>query len=146
MHSRALPSFFPKFRFAGPLLWVIFFGWVLVLVAASTREGVPGLPQPILGFDKVEHFVFFFCGAISLGAAIRATASIRWSTLFLIVFVVLCSLGVADEINQLFVAYRSGGDPFDWMADLTGTAAGLAVLRTLYGKRPSANPAPPSGN
>lgn len=146
MHSRALPNFFPRLRFAVPLLWLIFGVWVLVLVYASTRQGVPGPFQPVLGFDKVEHFLFFFWGALSLGAAIRATAAIRWSTIFLIVFLVLCSLGLADEINQLFVPNRSGADPFDWMADLAGTAAGLAVLRRFYGKRKAADPAPSAGD
>jgi VanZ family protein len=139
MHSKALPPFFPNSKFSRPALWIVFALWAALLFFASTRPGQPGPEAPIFGFDKFLHFTFFFCGALSLGAAIRSSFAIRWSTLFLVVLVVLCSLGLADEINQLFVTNRSGGDPFDWMADLTGSAVGLVALRKFYAKR---SPAP----
>jgi VanZ family protein len=144
MHSRALPVFLPKVGVPG--LWLTFAAWVAVLIYASTRPGSEVFALPILYFDKLEHVAFFFAGAISLGAAMRATFPIRWATLFLIAVVALCGLGLADEINQLFVTGRSGGDPFDWLADLTGSACGLAVLRSFYAKRPRENPAPPTGD
>jgi VanZ family protein len=76
----------------------------------------------------------------------RATFPIRWATLFLIAVVALCGLGLADEINQLFVTGRSGGDPFDWLADLIGSACGLTVLRSFYAQRPRENPGAPADN
>lgn len=139
MHSRALPPFFPESKFSRPALWALFAVWVVVLIFASTRPGKTGFEMPIIGFDKVLHFTFFFSGALALGAAVRASFAIRWSTLFLAVLLILCSLGLADEINQLFVANRSGGDPFDWLADLTGAALGLVVLRKFYAQRPPAH-------
>jgi len=139
MHSKALPPFFPSSKFSRPALWLAFFLWVALLIFASSRPGQPGPTFPILGIDKIMHFTFFFAGALSLGAAVRASFAIRWSTLFLVVLLILCTLGLADEINQLFVSNRSGGDPFDWLADLTGAALGLVTLRKIYARRPPAH-------
>ncbi len=143
MHSRALPIFFPRWRIAVPLLWLTFAAWIALLFYASSQPGKIGPENPILYWDKILHFTFFSGGAMSLGASIRATFAIRWATIFLVVMILLCGIGLGDEIHQLFVTGRSGGDPFDWLADLLGTAAGLAVLRLLYAQRP---PAPASGN
>lgn len=142
---REIPRFLPKWKIVAPAFWLAFAMWVGILIFVSSRPGVPCPDSPVFGFDKVEHFVFFCGGAMALGAAIRSTFTIRWATLFLIVIVTLSFLGLADEIHQLFVTGRSGGDPFDWIADLTGSACGLALLRTLYVKRPSesANPGTP---
>jgi len=146
MHSRALPNFLPDWKIWKPALWLAFFLWVSFLIYASSHPGKPGPEHGIMFADKLQHLVFFFAGGISLGAAMRATFAIRWATLFLIVLLILCSLGLADEINQLFVTGRSGGDPFDWLADLGGSAAGLAVLRHFYAKRPRENPGTPAGD
>lgn len=146
MHARALPFFLPKWKVWVPALWLAFAVWTATLIYASTRPGTAGPECPILYFDKLQHIAFFFGGGMSLGAALRATFAIRWSTIFLIAVVALCALGLADEIHQLFVTGRSGGDPFDWLADLLGSAAGLSALRRLYAKRPRANPLPPPGD
>ena len=146
MHSRALPNFLPDWKIWKPALWLAFFLWVSFLIYASSHPGKPGPEHGIMFADKLQHLVFFFAGGISLGAAMRATFAIRWATLFLIVLLILCSLGLADEINQLFVTGRSGGDPFDWLADLGGSAAGLATLRHFYAKRPRENPETPAGD
>ena len=146
MRSRALPFFLPRWKVSVPGLWLVFVAWAGLLVYESTRPGNAGSEHPILYFDKIQHLVFFFGGGMSLGAAMRATFPIRWSTIFLIAVVALCGLGLADEIHQLFVTGRSGGDPFDWLADLIGSACGLAVLRSFYAKRPRENPAPPPGD
>ncbi|MFA7234704.1 MAG: VanZ family protein [Terrimicrobiaceae bacterium] len=148
MRSRQIPLFLPPWKIFVPTLWLIFFLWVGILLCVSSQPGsaCPDLPVP--HGDKALHFLFFSSGALSLGAAIRATFGIRWTSLFLVVIVSLGALGLADEIHQLFVTGRSGGDPFDWLADLTGTCCGLALLRTFYAKRPreTANPGTPEAN
>lgn len=145
---REIPRFLPKWKILVPAFWLAFAMWIGILIWVSNLPSVPGPATSVLGVDKVEHFVFFAGGAMALGAAIRSTFTIRWATLFLIVIVALSFFGLADEIHQLFVTGRSGGDPFDWLADLTGSACGLALLRTLYVKRPSesANPGTPGTN
>jgi len=146
MHSRTLPNFLPERRISAVGLWLAFSAWAALLVYASTRPGSTGPVHPIIYYDKLQHLGFFFGGAMLLGAAMRATFPIRWTTIFLIAIIVLCGLGLADEINQLFVEGRSGGDPFDWLADLIGSASGLAALRHFYAKRPRENPATPPGD
>ena len=144
MRARQLPSFLPQWRILTPALWLVFIIWAGILIIVSSRPGIPGPEPSILGFDKLQHFVFFASGAMVFGAALRATFKLHWATLFLIVIVTLSFLGLADETNQLFVEYRSGGDPFDWLADLIGTSCGLAFLRTFYAKRPPENPGTPA--
>ncbi|MFZ4776757.1 MAG: VanZ family protein [Terrimicrobiaceae bacterium] len=143
---RALPRFFPDWKIFVPAFWLAFFVWTGILMFASSQPGIPCPETPVIGIDKVMHFFFFASGAIALGAALRATFHMHWATVFLLVIVVLSLLGLADEVHQLFVVGRSGGDPFDWLADLTGTCGGLAVLRAFYAKRPRENPIAPPGN
>lgn len=143
---RALPRFFPDWKIFIPAFWLAFFVWTGILMFASSRPGIPYPGNPILGTDKLMHFFFFAAGAMALGAALRATFHMHWATVFLTVIVSLSILGLADEVHQLFVVGRSGGDPFDWLADLTGTCAGLALLRTFYAKRPRENPGAPAGD
>lgn len=146
MPSRQLPSFLPQWRILTPALWLGFIVWAAVLFIVSSLPGIPGPELPLLGIDKLQHFLFFASGAIVFGAALRATFHIHWAALFLIVIVSLSFLGLADETHQLFVANRSGGDPFDWLADLIGTSSGLIILRSFYAKRPPENPAAPAGD
>ena len=146
MHSRQIPPYHPQWKIFAPAFWLAFLVWVGLLMYVSSQPGKVGPEHPILYIDKVQHLVFFAGGAMAFGAAIRATFAIRWATLFLVVIVTLSFLGLADEIHQLFVTGRSGGDPFDWLADLIGTSTGLAFLRKFYAKRPRENPGTPEGN
>ncbi len=146
MHSRALPYFLSKRKIWAPVLWLAFFAWICLLIYETAQPGNAGPEHRILYYDKLQHLAFFFAGGFVLGAAMRATFALRWATLFLIVLLILCTLGLADEIHQLFVTGRSGGDPFDWLSDLGGTAAGLAAMRHFYAKRPRENPGTPAGD
>lgn len=146
MHTRQLPSFLPPWTIFIPAFWLVFLFWAVLLIFVSSLPGHAGPDIPIPHADKILHFLFFSFGAISFGTALRASFSIRWATLFLIVIISLSGLGLADEIHQLFVAGRSGGDPFDWLADLIGASSGLALLRTFYAKRPPENPGTPAGD
>ncbi len=133
---REIPRFLPKWKIFAPAFWLACAAWAGILIFASSQPGIPCPETPVLGMDKVMHFLFFAAGAMSLGAAIRATFPIRWASLFLVVIITLSVFGLADEIHQLFVTGRSGGDPFDWLADLLGTSCGLVLLRTFYAKQP----------
>ncbi len=141
MHSRALPFFLPRSKWLALTLWLLVATWLGILIYVSSQPPQLKGFHPFPHFDKVLHFVFFGAGAATFGAALRASFAIRWATIFLVVMVVQCGLGLGDEINQLFVTGRSGGDPFDWLADLIGSASGLAVLRKCYANRPREIPA-----
>ncbi len=115
-------------------LWTSFGLWVvaLSLVSALPANNAPGIELP--HFDKVMHFSFFFVGAGLLGAALRESFG-RWSgVVFWIALGVMAGFGLLDEWRQLHVPGRSGGDFFDWLADLSGAACGLLVLRSIYGR------------
>jgi VanZ family protein len=40
-------------------------------------------------------------------------------------------IGALDEYHQTFTPGRSGNDPFDWLADLLGAAAGTFLANRL---------------
>jgi len=148
MTTKRLPPFFPRWPGVRPFLWGIFGIWTALLFYATSQPGSPGLWPEFPQADKVLHFLFFACGAMACGAALRATFHGPWTRLFLIVVVTLATLGLADEINQLRIPGRSGADPFDWLADLSGTVGGLLLLRSFYGRKkpagyPGADSRPP---
>ena len=107
------------------LLWGI-----LLLLYAGAIFGLSSLPMtgekplvPILHGDKLAHGLEFFVFFL-----------LCWKTLPR--HRILCSLiltGVyagSDELHQLFVLTRSAS-LFDWLADLTGAAAGAFLIRLL---------------
>lgn len=143
---KPLPRFVPNWPVTRPAIWLAFAIWIGVLVFVSNRSGSAGAEHPIIYWDKLQHFVFFFGGAMAFGACLRATFPWHWSVIFLVVIVLLSTLGLSDEINQLRITGRSGGDPFDWLADLLGTVAGLALLRFFYAKPSTTNPRTPAGD
>ncbi|MGJ8643844.1 MAG: VanZ family protein [Luteolibacter sp.] len=93
-------------------------------------EGGPEIPH----IDKVLHFGYFFGGGIILSTyvllkkGVTASITIR----FLIPLAVLASIGALDEYHQTFTPGRSGNDPFDWLADVLGAAAGIAISHPFH--------------
>jgi len=133
---KSLPRFVPNWPIVLPAMWGAFAVWVYLLLWASCRAGDAGTVHPIFYFDKILHFTFFAGGAMALGACLRGSTSLHWSVIFLVVIITQSVLGVSDEINQLRFSGRSGGDPFDWLADLLGSAFGLIILRQFFYERP----------
>ena len=41
-------------------------------------------------------------------------------------------VGAVDEWHQCYTPGRSGGDPWDWTADVLGGAAGAWILRAIH--------------
>ena len=84
--------------------------------------------------DKILHFVFFLGGAVVLAATLRLLAKLQGLRLLLAVSVVMGLLGALDEYNQQFIPGRSGLSLEDWIADMSGTVAGVMLLRLLEAK------------
>ena len=112
-----------------PAPWLGLFSiWWGTLWWLSSR--VNHVPAP-LGFqasDKVLHFGYFAVGGVVLGLGLRALwgdggRHLRW----LLGFAVLATTGALDEVHQAYVPGRSGHDLLDFVADLLGSAAGLAT-------------------
>ncbi len=51
---------------------------------------------------------------------------------FIIPLAVLACLGALDEYRQSFTPGRSGNDPFDWLADVLGSATGLFLANRFH--------------
>lgn len=75
--------------------------------------------------DKVLHFLAFAIGGFLLSTAWVAGYATLPRRRFLLAFVLLLLFGLADEMRQLLVPGRSGGDWGDFTANALGTMAGV---------------------
>ena len=108
--------------------------WLAILYHVS--NSVPTeMPQMVVPQqDKILHFVFFLGGGVVLAASLRLIAKLEGIRLLLAVAVVMGLLGALDEYNQQFIPGRSGLSFEDWIADMSGAIAGVALLRLLASK------------
>lgn len=110
------------------ILWLI----VLFLLSASSRvaEVTPAIPN----FDKFAHFGYFFGGSGLLCAFLyrRKPAHPNWIFIIGCVIAAIAITGCLDEYHQTFTPGRSGNDPFDWMADVTGATIGAFAFKRLH--------------
>lgn len=74
--------------------------------------------------DKVAHMVLFGV----LAVLIAAPSALRSRRVWLGAWALAALWGAIDETHQSWVPGRTA-DPMDWLADLIGAAAGLALLR-----------------
>lgn len=108
--------------------------WFGVLWGLSSfripSEGVPLFPH----FDKVVHFGYFFGGSGLLCAWLfrRSPERTDWVKLIATAIIVITLIGALDEFHQSFTPGRSGNDPFDWLADLLGAAAGAFTFQRIH--------------
>jgi VanZ family protein len=89
-------------------------------------QPAPDVPKWLDWQDKLEHVAFFVLLAL-LGMA-------GWPARMAALAVGLLGYGLVMEVAQSFTAYRRG-DPWDWVADACGVAAGLLLARALRGRR-----------
>jgi VanZ family protein len=108
--------------------------WLAILYHVS--NSVPTeMPQMVVPQqDKILHFVFFLGGGVVLAASLHLIAKLEGIRLLLTVAVVMGLLGALDEYNQQFIPGRSGLSLEDWIADMSGAIAGVALLRLLASK------------
>ncbi len=126
----------PRFWLAAFLLWFV----ALCVMSSFTLPAVDRLP-PIRHLDKLEHFGYFFIGGVLLCAFFhrRHPAFPQGWVRIAVATVVIALIGWLDEWHQTFTLGRSGNDPYDWLADLLGGAAGAWFfdrLRRLRSGRP----------
>jgi len=117
-----------------PAFWLTaFIVWFVTLYILSSFAG-PGGVAPIEGFDKVEHFGYFFGGSGLFCAWLfrRNPENPNWTALLVTAVLVLGLVGWLDEVHQGFTPGRSGNDPFDWIADFLGAVVGALVFKALH--------------
>jgi len=115
-----------------PAVPTILFGiWLAILyqVSNSVPSEMPEMLVPQQ--DKILHFVFFLGGGTVLAASLRLLAKLQGIPLLLAVALVMGLLGALDEYNQQFIPERSGLSFEDWVADMSGAAAGVGLLLLL---------------
>lgn len=118
----SLGSRLSTLRYWGPVglyAGLIFFG--------SSMSNPPEVISPLIKefSDKVLHLCeYSILGALSYRACRHASGS--WVARHAVAVAVAgCALyGLSDEIHQLFVPFREGGDPLDVIADLAGATLG----------------------
>ena len=94
-------------------------------------------PRHGLPFDKLAHFVGYMALAWLLALALGRICRFWLATALTIV--ILGAYGVLDELTQPWVGRTA--DLMDYLADLVGCAAGIAVSRMPW--QPDGNEAPP---
>jgi VanZ family protein len=112
----------PKLWLAGFFLWLI----ILCILSSGPIPVKTGFEIPY--FDKFVHFGYFFGGSGLLHAALFLGTKLTDRTRYILVVGILASVGILDEWHQSWVPERSGNDPWDWLADLLGAAAGGLVF------------------
>jgi len=118
-----------------PFFWLTCFaGWFIVLWLLSSRTGDAGGLPPIPGLDKVAHFGYFFGGGGLLSAFLfrLSPERPRWLLMLATVFVTFALIGCLDEYHQSHVPGRTGNDPGDWLADVSGAVTGALVFRRMH--------------
>lgn len=131
------PMKLPRFL-SSPALWcVLTVIWAGVLWWLSSQSFLPK-PGDFEGVDKFEHCAFFAIGGTCFLLSLRLAGRAQTFGAALLLTLAFCGLvGVVDEWHQLYVPGRSGGDVWDWSADLSGgllgTVAALIASRWLGG-------------
>ena len=124
---------FPDFARRSQLWAALFLVWFVTLWYLSGRPMMgPKLP-PVYHIDKVYHFGYFFGGAGLLSAALflQKRWNFHWSSIHLLVVLILFMVGSLDEWHQSWYPFRSGNDSADLTADVLGALAGTLVFRKI---------------
>ena len=132
-------------RMFGWLLWLALACWagnILWLSSLTPQE----LPDAAFVFwDKVNHFAAFVVGGWLAAAALRVSRpGAPLKNLLLLAVLLITAFGALDEAVQTLTPGRSGGDLYDWVADLLGAIAGalltVPTLPRLLRRQGSARP------
>lgn len=118
----------PKFWLAAFLIWL----GVLWGLSSITFKGT--YTPPVDQFDKLEHFAYFFGGGAAISAFFftRNPRNPNWKVVLGGAILIIAVIGGLDEYHQSFTPGRSGNDPYDWLADVLGGAAGALVFKRMH--------------
>jgi VanZ family protein len=113
--------------------WSLFGLW---FVGLNLLSSLPANDLPKLDLwqhmDKAFHFGAFALGGIFLTTAWSAGSTQNFSRSFMLSFLILAAFGVLDELRQLLIAGRSGGDWGDVLANTVGALVGCFVVWMIH--------------
>ncbi|MDI1311604.1 VanZ family protein [Prosthecobacter sp.] len=120
----------PRFL-SSPSLWrFLVLLWFGVLFWLSSQSHLPS-PAKFEGVDKIEHVIFFAAGGMCFLLGLRLAGFAQATKTAILLTVLFCgAVGGFDEWHQTFTPGRSGGDVWDFTADLCGGFIGafLALI------------------
>lgn len=117
-----------------PVIWLAaLLAWYGFLWFLSSIEGIKG-PQPIPHFDKFQHFAYFLGGGLLFAGFffLLRPENTRWKTILISATLLMAALGFIDEWHQCYTPGRSGGDPWDWLADVIGGSFGAWLFKSIH--------------
>jgi VanZ family protein len=120
-------------RAASVVLWVFVALWgagILWLSSLGPKE----LPEAaFLAPDKINHFIAFAAGGWLVASALRMSRPrLSGGACTLLAVLLTAAFGAFDEALQTFTPGRTGGDPYDWIADFLGAMAGALLTFTTH--------------
>ena len=117
----------PRFLSFSWLWFALVVFWAAVLYWLSEQSSLP-TPGKFEGIDKLQHAVYFAAGGACFLLGLRLAGFVRKTSTAVILTVLFCSaIGGLDEWHQTFTPGRSGGDVWDWLADMTGGFIGAFI-------------------
>ena len=104
--------------------------WAALLWYLSSQSTV-GPQIPLVHADKLMHFTYFAAGGFLVAGWLfhRKPDSPSWKAIIGCSILAMAMIGGIDEWHQLHTPGRSGGDPWDWLADIAGGVAGAFLLK-----------------
>ena len=109
------------------------FGFMGVIIFASSRPMPAFFVLPVTHIDKLYHFGAFLVFGVCLARlGFRLTGSIFWALWAAVV--IGTTFGISDEFHQMFVPGRFD-DWGDIAADAVGSVAGGLLWWALWGRR-----------
>ena len=116
---------------------------ILCGIVILILTGLPGslLPhaKPILGLDKVVHFlmyaVFAFASIWGFRKQFVANGQAYQKRALLLTIVISIAYGGLTELMQEFLVPTRTGDWFDFLADIIGTLLGISVFWLFFKKK-----------
>lgn len=130
-------------------LWIALLCWAVGVLWLSSLTPQEMPDAAFLFMDKINHFVAYAVGGWLAASALRLSRPLSGvpGSIALAVMMV-AGFGVADEAVQAFTPGRTGGDLYDWVADLLGAAAGALLSLLTRGRLDrlvSGGTGPPAG-
>ena len=117
------------------LLWLALLCWACGILALSSLTPQELPEAAFLFWDKANHFLAYALGGWLAASALRVSRpGIRIATGAILAVIAIAVFGALDELLQTFTPGRSGGNIFDWTADLLGAVAGALISLLTYSR------------